>query len=128
MQLLALSVNYKRAAVGLRSRVSIPEERVHDALAELREATRQVLSGHIERREDPEAASRLTMALASCRLTLAVDPVGGVRHQVVGIGVEQARVQAPRVDPQAVLGLLDVAAQTVDLRRDGGQPVGLVPA
>jgi predicted RNA-binding Zn ribbon-like protein len=49
------------------------------ALAELREATRQVLSGHIERREDPEAASRLTMALAPSRLTLAVDPVGGVR-------------------------------------------------
>jgi predicted RNA-binding Zn ribbon-like protein len=46
---------------------------------ELREATRQVLSGHIDRREDPEAASRLTMALAPCRLTLAVDPAGGVR-------------------------------------------------
>ena len=46
------------------------------ALAELREATRQVLSGHIERREDPEAASRLTMALAPSRLTLAVDPAG----------------------------------------------------
>jgi predicted RNA-binding Zn ribbon-like protein len=49
------------------------------ALAELREATRQVLGGHIERREDPEAASRLTLALAPSRLTLAVDPVGGVR-------------------------------------------------
>jgi predicted RNA-binding Zn ribbon-like protein len=49
------------------------------ALAELREATRQVLGGHIERREDPEAASRLTMALAPSRLTLAVDPAGGVR-------------------------------------------------
>lgn len=49
------------------------------ALVELREATRQVLSGHTERREDPEAASRLTMALAPSRLTLAVDPAGGVR-------------------------------------------------
>ena len=49
------------------------------ALLELREATRQVLGGHTERREDPEAASRLTMALAPCRLTLAVDPAGGVR-------------------------------------------------
>ena len=48
------------------------------ALAELREATRQVLGSHIERREDPEAASRLTMALAPSRLTLAVDPAGGV--------------------------------------------------
>jgi hypothetical protein len=42
-------------------------------------ATRQVLGSHIERREDPEAASRLTMALAPSRLTLAVDPAGGVR-------------------------------------------------
>ena len=51
----------------------------HAALLELREATRQVLSGHIDRRDDPEAASRLTMALAPCRLTLAVDPSGGAR-------------------------------------------------
>ena len=49
------------------------------ALVELRESTRQVLTGHVERQEDPEAASRLTMALAPSRLTLAVDPVGGVR-------------------------------------------------
>ena len=49
------------------------------ALLELREATRQVLSGHIHRRDDSAAASRLTMALAPCRLTLAVDPAGGVR-------------------------------------------------
>ena len=49
------------------------------ALLELREATRQVLGGHIDQREDPEAAGRLTMALAPCRLTLAVDPAGGVR-------------------------------------------------
>jgi predicted RNA-binding Zn ribbon-like protein len=49
------------------------------ALAELREATRQVLGSHVERREDPEAAGRLTMALAPSRLTLAVDPAGGVR-------------------------------------------------
>jgi predicted RNA-binding Zn ribbon-like protein len=49
------------------------------ALLELREATRQVLSGHTRRRDDPAAASRLTMALAPCRLTLAVDPAGGVR-------------------------------------------------
>lgn len=49
------------------------------ALLELREATRQVLSGHTHRRDEPAAASRLTMALAPCRLTLAVDPDGGVR-------------------------------------------------
>jgi predicted RNA-binding Zn ribbon-like protein len=51
----------------------------HAALLELREATRQVLSGHIDRGDDPEAASRLTIALAPCRLTLAVDPGGEAR-------------------------------------------------
>jgi predicted RNA-binding Zn ribbon-like protein len=49
------------------------------ALLELREATRQVLSDHTHRRDDPAAAGRLTMALAPCRLTLAVEAAGGVR-------------------------------------------------
>ena len=49
------------------------------ALLELREATRQVLVGHTHRQDDPAAAGRLTMALAPCRLTVAVDPAGGVR-------------------------------------------------
>lgn len=51
----------------------------HGALLELREAIRQVLRGHAEHRDDPEAAGRLTMALACCRLALAVHPAGGVR-------------------------------------------------
>jgi predicted RNA-binding Zn ribbon-like protein len=51
----------------------------HRALTELREAIRQVLGGHTDRRHDPEAASRLTLALASCRLTLTVDPTGSAR-------------------------------------------------
>ena len=51
----------------------------HRALTELREAIRQVLGGHTDRRHDPEAAGRLTLALAPCRLTLAVDPTGGAR-------------------------------------------------
>jgi predicted RNA-binding Zn ribbon-like protein len=51
----------------------------HAALLDLREAIRQVLGGHVDGRPDPEAASRLTMALAPCRLTLAVDALGGVR-------------------------------------------------
>lgn len=51
----------------------------HGALVELREAIRHVLAGHTERRHDPEAASRLTTALAACRLVLAVDPAGGAR-------------------------------------------------
>ena len=51
----------------------------HGALLELREAIRQVLSAHTDRRDDPEAVGRLTMALAPCRLTLAIDESGGVR-------------------------------------------------
>ena len=51
----------------------------HGALLELREAIRQVLGGHTDQRHDLEAASRLTMALAPCRLVVAVDPAGGVR-------------------------------------------------
>ena len=67
------------AAAGLLPSGSVLTGVQRAALAELREATRQVLGGHIERREDPEAAGRLTMALAPSRLTLAVDPAGGVR-------------------------------------------------
>jgi len=51
----------------------------HGALLELREAIRQILGDHTDRRHDPEAASRLTMALAPCRLVVAVDPAGGAR-------------------------------------------------
>lgn len=49
------------------------------ALVELREATRGVLRTHADRRDDPAAAGRLTIALASCRLVLAVDPAAGAR-------------------------------------------------
>jgi predicted RNA-binding Zn ribbon-like protein len=67
------------AAAGLLPTGSVVTGAQRAALAELREATRQVLGGHIEGQEDPEAASRLSMALAPSRLTLAVDPAGGVR-------------------------------------------------
>ena len=66
-------------AVGLLPPGSVLAGPQQAALLELREATRQVLSGHTHRRDDPAAASRLTMALAPCRLTLAVDPAGGAR-------------------------------------------------
>ncbi len=51
----------------------------HGALLELREAIRAVLTGHVEPRDDAEAAGSLTMALAPCRLIPVVDPGGGVR-------------------------------------------------
>jgi predicted RNA-binding Zn ribbon-like protein len=50
----------------------------HRGLVELREAIRQVLATHTEGRVDAEAAARLSVALASCRLAPAIDPAGGV--------------------------------------------------
>jgi predicted RNA-binding Zn ribbon-like protein len=51
----------------------------HLAFVELREATRGVLAAHTDRLENPAAASRLAVALAPCRLGLAVDPIGDMR-------------------------------------------------
>jgi predicted RNA-binding Zn ribbon-like protein len=51
----------------------------HQAFVELREAIRGVLAAHTDQLENPAAASRLTVALASCRLDLAIDPAGDVR-------------------------------------------------
>jgi predicted RNA-binding Zn ribbon-like protein len=67
------------AAAGLLpagSPVSGAEQR---ALVELREAIRQVLGTHTDRAVDAETASRLTVALSSCRLAPAAQPDGGVR-------------------------------------------------
>jgi predicted RNA-binding Zn ribbon-like protein len=53
-------------------------EAERSGLVALREAIRAVLLANTARREDPEAASRLTLALASCRLGVQVDSAGGV--------------------------------------------------
>jgi predicted RNA-binding Zn ribbon-like protein len=50
----------------------------HAALVNVREAVRGVLSANTSRREDPAAASRLTLALASCRLGVTIEPGGTV--------------------------------------------------
>lgn len=65
------------AAAGLapgQARLTGPQQR---ALVELREAIRHVLIAHTHQRGDPEADSRLALALAPCRLALAVDPGRG---------------------------------------------------
>ncbi len=49
-------------------------------------------------------------------------------HPVVGVGAEAAAVQVRRPDVEPVLGLGDVAAEPVELGRQRGEPVGLVPA
>jgi predicted RNA-binding Zn ribbon-like protein len=48
------------------------------ALVNVREAIRGVLSANTSRREDPAAASRLTLALTSCRLGVTIQPGGTV--------------------------------------------------
>jgi predicted RNA-binding Zn ribbon-like protein len=50
----------------------------HSGLVALREAIRAVLAANTAEQEDLEAASRLTLALASCRLGVRIDPAGGV--------------------------------------------------
>jgi len=51
----------------------------HQAFLELREAVRGVLAAHTDRLENPAAASRLAVALAPCRLGLAIGPAGDMQ-------------------------------------------------
>ena len=50
----------------------------HAALLRLRESMRDVLAAHTAGREDADAASRLTRALADGRLVVTVDPASAV--------------------------------------------------
>ncbi len=52
----------------------------------------------------------------------------GRGHAVVGVAVDDAAVQRGGPDDEAVGGLLRVAAEPVDLRHEGGEPVRFVPA
>jgi predicted RNA-binding Zn ribbon-like protein len=67
------------ARVGLLPAGSALAAAERQALAEVREAIRGVLHAHTAGIQDPEAASRLGMALAPGRIALAVDPAGGAR-------------------------------------------------
>jgi hypothetical protein len=48
----------------------------HGALLRLRDSLRDVLAARAERRQDADAAARLTRALADGRLVVTVDPAG----------------------------------------------------
>ena len=74
----------EQAAAWLRAAALLPAEAglsnsEHAALLRLRESVRAVLAAHRERREDPEAAARLTKALAEGRLVVTVDATSTVR-------------------------------------------------
>ena len=74
----------EQAAAWLHAAALLPAEAglsnsEHAALLRLRESVRAVLAAHRERREDPEAAARLTKALAEGRLVVTVDATSTVR-------------------------------------------------
>jgi hypothetical protein len=50
----------------------------HGALLRLRDSLREVLAARAAGREDPDAAARLTRALADGRLVVSVSPAGAV--------------------------------------------------
>jgi predicted RNA-binding Zn ribbon-like protein len=73
----------EQAAVWLRTAAMLPvsaglTNSEHAALLRLRESVRDVLAAHTDGREDPEAAARLTKALADGRLVLTIDPASTV--------------------------------------------------
>ena len=73
----------EEAAAWLRTAGLLPAEAglstsEHAALLRLREAIRDVLAARTAGREDADAASRLTRALADGRLVVTVDPASAV--------------------------------------------------
>ena len=52
----------------------------------------------------------------------------GVRHPVVGVGLELPAVQRCGRDAQSVVVLVDRRPETAELDGQGGEPVGLVAA
>ena len=74
----------EEAAAWLHAAALLPAEAglsnsEHAALLRLRESVRGVLAAHADRREDAEAAARLTRALAEGRLVVTVDAASTVR-------------------------------------------------
>jgi Putative stress-induced transcription regulator len=76
----------------------------HAALLRLREAVRDVLAAHADGREDPDAAARLTRALAEGRLVVTVDAASTVR-----LG-SAARASYPSVVAAFAVAIADAAA------------------
>ena len=74
----------EEAAAWLRAAALLPAESglsgsEHAALLRLREAVRDSLAAHTGGRDDPEAAARLTKALAEGRLVVTVDAASMVQ-------------------------------------------------
>ena len=99
----------EEAAAWLRAAALLPAETglsnsEHAALLRLREAVRDVLAAHAGGREDPDAAARLTRALAEGRLVVTVDAASTVR-----LG-SAARSSYPSVVAGFAVAIADAAA------------------
>ena len=105
----------EEAAAWLRTAGLLPAEAAlsnseHAALLRLREAVRDVLAAHADGREDPEAAARLTKALAEGRLAVTVDPASTVRL------ASAARASYPSVVAAVAVAMAESAAAGTWLR------------
>ena len=105
----------EEAAGWLRAAALLPAEAglsnsEHAALLRLREAVRDVLAAHADGREDPDAAARLTRALAEGRLVVTVDAASTVR-----LG-SAARASYPSVVAAFAVAIADAAAASTWLQ------------
>jgi predicted RNA-binding Zn ribbon-like protein len=82
----------------------------HAALLRLREAVRDTLAAHTDGREDPEAAARLTKALAEGRLVVTVDAASMVQL------ASAARASYPGVVAAIAVAIAEAAAAGTWLR------------
>ena len=99
----------EEAAAWLHAAALLPAEAglsnsEHAALLRLRESVRGVLAAHAGRREDAEAAARLTKALAEGRLVVTVDATSTVHL------ASAARASYPSVVAAIAVAIADAAA------------------
>ena len=99
----------EEAAAWLHAAALLPAEAglsnsEHAALLRLRESVRGVLAAHADRREDAEAAARLTRALAEGRLVVTVDATSTVHL------ASAARASYPSVVAAIAVAIADAAA------------------
>jgi len=105
----------EEAADWLRGAALLPGESglsgsEHAALLRLREAVRDSLAAHTGGGEDPEAAARLTRALAEGRLVVTVTAVGSVQL------ASAARASYPSVVAAIAVAIAEAAAAGTWLR------------
>jgi len=103
------------AAAWLRGAALLPAETgltgsEHAALLRLRDAVRDTLAAHTDGREDPEAAARLTKALAEGRLVVTVDAASLVQL------ASAARASYPSVVAAIAVAIAEAAAAGTWLR------------